>query len=115
MKLYLAGPMRGLPEYNYPAFHVAAKQLRDQGFKVYNPAELTFDWDEDGSRQAMCAELSWICIHADAIVLLPGWEKSLGATAEIATARALGLEVHQLGEIVDPAPQGHTFRRPLVG
>lgn len=103
MKLYLAGPMRGLVDYNYPAFHLAAARLRAAGYEVFNPAELTFPWDEEGSRKAMGAELAWICAESDAVVLLDGWERSLGATAEIATARALGLAVYQIGELIAPA------------
>ena len=108
MKLYLAGPMRGLVDYNYPAFHLAAAQLRAAGYVVFNPAELTYAWDEEGSRKAMGDELAWICAHADAIALLPGWETSLGAAAEMATAAALGLPVHQIGDLV--APSQHAFR-----
>jgi phage gpG-like protein len=31
IKLYLAGPMTGIADYNYPAFHAYAKKLRDKG------------------------------------------------------------------------------------
>ena len=31
MLLYLAGPMTGRPEYNYPAFHAVARHLRSMG------------------------------------------------------------------------------------
>jgi nucleoside 2-deoxyribosyltransferase len=111
MKLYLAGPMRGLPQYNYPAFHAAAKQLRGAGFEVFDPADLTFPWDEEGSRKAMGVELAWICAEADAVVLLNGWEKSLGAAAEIATAAALGLPVYPIGELVaQPSALEQSFR-----
>jgi hypothetical protein len=103
VKLYLAGPMRGLPDYNYPAFHEAARRLREVGYEVFNPAELDFPWDEAGSRAAMGAELAWICAQADAIALLDGYERSLGVAAEVATARALSLPVFRIGELVAPA------------
>ena len=38
-RIYLAGPMSGLPDFNYPAFHAAAAVLRAQGHYVENPAE----------------------------------------------------------------------------
>jgi len=34
---YLAGPMSGLPEYNYPAFEKASIALEEQGIKVKSP------------------------------------------------------------------------------
>ncbi len=37
--VYIAGPMTGLPGWNYSAFNAAAKTLRDIGIKVENPAE----------------------------------------------------------------------------
>lgn len=38
--LFVSGPMTGIPDHNRPAFHAAAKQLRDHGYHVINPAEL---------------------------------------------------------------------------
>lgn len=112
-KVYVGGPMRGIPQFNFPAFHTAAGQLRQLGWIVFNPAEK--DTERHGTdiskgnntgceklaaeqygfdlRVALGDDLAWICEQADAIALLPGWEKSKGATAEHATAVALGLEV----------------------
>ena len=38
MKLYIAGQMNGLPDYNFPAFHAAAAHLRGMGHEVYDYA-----------------------------------------------------------------------------
>lgn len=38
-RIYLAGPMTGLPEHNFPAFHAEAARLRGLGYHVENPAE----------------------------------------------------------------------------
>lgn len=113
MKLYLAGPMRGIPEFNFPAFHAAAKALRDEGHFVFSPAEK--DNERHGTdiskgnhtgdelqasgehgfslRVALAADMKFICEEADGIVMLPGWENSKGAKAEKATAEALNLPV----------------------
>lgn len=113
MRVYLAGPMRGIPEFNFPAFHKAAKVLRAMGHEVFNPAEsdeevygegfasgnLTGNEEEAAAqkgfslREALERDLTWITRHAEAIALLPGWEKSRGARAEYSTAEALGLSM----------------------
>ncbi|MDR3736081.1 MAG: DUF4406 domain-containing protein [Acidobacteriaceae bacterium] len=111
MKIYIAGPMRGIAEFNFPAFNAAAEKLRDDGHSVFNPAErdnerLGVDISQGNDkgcetiaavqhgfnlREALADDLAYICRHADAVAMLPGWEKSKGANAELATARALGL------------------------
>jgi len=116
MKLYLAGPMRGVPEFNFPAFFRAAAQLEREGHTVFNPAakdneKFGTDISKDNPegrediaaahhgfslREALGADLDWICTHADGVALLPGWRNSKGATAEHATAVALGLVVIEL-------------------
>lgn len=115
-KIYVAGPMRGIPEFNFPAFHAATAKLRAEGYMVFNPAErdnerhgvdvskgnLTGDEaiaaKEHGFnlREALGEDLEFICRHADVVALLPGWQNSKGAIAERATAVALGLEVMEL-------------------
>jgi hypothetical protein len=111
MNVYLAGPMRGYPNFNFPAFHQAAAMLRAGHYTVFNPAERdeaihgtkvshspTGNLDDIKAtgfslREALEADTAWICSTADAIALLPGWEKSKGAVAEKALAEAIGLEV----------------------
>jgi hypothetical protein len=119
MRIYLAGPMRGIPEFNFPAFHKAAEYLRSLGHEVFSPAEkdnerhgadisagnLTGDEAEAAKkygfnlREALGVDLAWICAHAEAVAVLPGWENSKGAKAEKATAEALGLEIMFLGRL----------------
>lgn len=112
-KVYLAGPMRGLPEFNFPAFFEKEAHLRRIGYQVFNPArrdnevhgtdisvgnaegDEALAAEEHGFdlREALGADTAWICAEADAIYMLPGWSRSTGATAERALAIALGLEV----------------------
>lgn len=99
-RVYIAGPMRGIPLYNFPAFDAAAAILADQ-FDVVNPAQLDRDagvnehtdpLSEGFMRDAMRRDLSAIC-DCDAILLLEGWERSSGVAVELALARLLGLRV----------------------
>ena len=50
--------------------------------------ELKFDL-----RDALAADMKWICTRADSMVMLKGWKKSKGAKAEHALAEALGLKI----------------------
>ncbi len=93
MKVYLAGPMRDIPKLNFPAFRAAAARLRAQGFEVFDPSEQGADIS---LREAFANDTQYICLHAEAIALLPGWNESRGATIEYALAKMLGLMVIEL-------------------
>lgn len=98
-RLYLAGPMRGLPLFNFPAFDDAAAALRAVGYDVFSPAEHDRETiagrgitvEELTIRECMAADMAWICEHADGVAFLPGSMRSKGALAEIALADALGI------------------------
>ena len=115
MKIYLAGPMRGIPEFNFPAFHMAASMLRAEGHEVFSPAErdestgfnskdhpngdmLTAFAKGFSLREARSADTKYICEQADAIAMLPGWENSGGARAEHALAHTLRHTIIILGD-----------------
>lgn len=112
MRVYIAGPMTGIPQYNIPAFDHMAASLRQAGFEVINPAEL----DDPATRAAALASPdgapgsgsangeTWGMFLArdvlliadgdkrgkiDAIVVLPGWQKSRGARLETFVGRML--------------------------
>lgn len=92
MILYIAGPMTGLPELNYPAFYAAEEQLLAEGYDILNPArhEKCDTW-ADYMRLGIAAVLK-----ADGIALLEGWGDSKGTLLEIQVATALGLPVNSV-------------------
>lgn len=117
MKVYLAGPMRGYENFNFPAFMKAAAYLRSHGHEVFNPAEndiekgyVTIDKGNIVScdipnimRNCIMDDLTYIGRHAEAVVLLPGWEASKGVAAEMALASFLNLIVWKLSDMnVEP-------------
>lgn len=103
--IYIAGPMSGYPEFNFPAFFAAQRRLEAQGWKVWNPAakdgEDMLDTQAfktgDHHRAVACgfdfrAAYSWDCdkvINGDGIYMLRGWEASPGARGEHAVAVAM--------------------------
>jgi hypothetical protein len=83
--------MSGILEFNFPAFHAAAKNLRHEGFDAVSPAEICPElgrtWD-----YYMRKDLTEM-LKCDTIYLLKGWEKSKGASLEHCVAEALGMAV----------------------
>lgn len=80
IRVYIAGPMTGLPELNFPAFHRAAANLRASGYDVVNPAEINSD-PAKGWHACMRSDIAAL-VTCEAIALLPGFEKSKGAKLE---------------------------------
>lgn len=111
MRVYLAGPMTGIPAMNFPAFDAAATDLRARGYDVVSPSELDDPEDrsaalgsEDGDLSKLESGKSWgdflardVKLIADegieAIVVLPDWEQSRGARLETFIGRLCGLPI----------------------
>jgi len=115
-KVYLAGPMRKIPQFNFPAFKDATAELRSMGYSVFSPQEYEeakgldtrymngYEAEADIGVDlglSLAADLDYICTQADVVVVLPNSEKSLGVAAEIATARALGKPVWSYHKIIE--------------
>lgn len=108
--------MTGIPQFNFPAFHAAANDLRARGFEIISPAEI----DDPVTKAAAMASpdgkmgsgspggQTWgdflardVKIVADmvgGVIVLPGWENSRGARLEVFVAN---LCKHQL-MVYDP-------------
>lgn len=118
MKIYLAGKMRGVENFNREAFSHWATILRANGHDVFSPSENSLklfgeavrdnaggDESQMGAdaetigRTVFHIDMTQICLWADAVALIPGWETSLGATAEAAVGHAL------LGVVVKPVEE----------
>ena len=100
-KLYIAGPMSGLPERNYPAFLQAARDLRACGYEVFCPAQNGLPADASWE-QHMRVDLMHL-MQCDAVALLPGWQRSRGARLETLLACELGLRIQSADKWMEEA------------
>lgn len=102
-KWYVAGPMRGLPNFNYDTFDEVAEEIKSQyRVAVFNPADL-FERDQDRSlNEYLAAELPQLT-ECEAIVFLPGWWRSEGARIEYMVAKACGLKMYTAKERIFPS------------
>lgn len=99
--IYIAGPMTGYPDHNYPAFDAAAAQLEQDGYTVLTPSRINDEQDFTPGTQTWETYMRYsltMVLDADAVALLPGWQQSRGATLEHRVARELGLPVADLHE-----------------
>jgi len=99
VKVYLSGPMSGMPEFNFPLFNVEAAELRRLGYAVVNPVDINPDHSTPWS--ACLREDLRALLDCDAVAVLPGWEKSRGATLEVFVATQLGMRIADVGTLKD--------------
>lgn len=109
-RVYISGPMTGLPDLNFPAFNAAAALLRARGLEVVNPAEISVqnpgNWED-----CMKADIKALC-DCDALALLPGWANSRGAHLEVHLAHRLGMRIGTVDEFALNAADRGPAARP---
>jgi hypothetical protein len=98
-RIFLAGPMTGREDYNYPAFFDAAKQLREMGFEVINPAE-NFGGNQNLPYGVYLRETICQVTTCDGLALLPGWTQSNGAKIEVRIAQCLEMPIQAVENIL---------------
>lgn len=111
---YISGPMRTVPEHNYPTFVEVEQELLRQfpEHRVLNPAR-NFDGNKTLSVTTyLTADLGQV-IAADEIVLLPGWEASEGAKREIELAKWLDKDFSVAVESVGSDDVPYWYFEPL--
>lgn len=102
IEYYLAGPMTGLPELNYPAFEKAVAQLQEHGIKVRSPHAI--DYEETPETRGQLPYSTYLkggyrlLLECGGIIMLNGWTRSRGTKHELYIARSLGYPVFTLGE-----------------
>jgi hypothetical protein len=89
--------MRGIKNLNHPAFFEAEERLKAKGYNVINPARMDQELGLNPHNSQMDSKFIEDCarrdidavFECDELVLIPKWEKSKGARAEVAVAQWL--------------------------
>jgi len=106
--VYLAGPLTGKPYFNFLQFDAYKARLEIAGLKVISPADIDREYGFDpfvsmtknNPKREDCITRDVDAItKSDAVVLMPGWKKSSGSMAEVATAIFLNKPVYELPRI----------------
>lgn len=105
-RIYIAGPMSGYADFNFPAFFAAQHKLEAEGWIVFNPANKETENEvqkhesfRSGDDKALVSS-GWSftdayrwdtdkVIASNGIYMLKGWEHSPGARGEHAVAVAM--------------------------
>ena len=90
MTVFISGPMSGFKDYNKPAFDEAEHFLTERGAIVLNPATLPVGLDDEDYLPIDIAMID----ACDALYMLPGFENSRGAVAELAYGIRQGKEIY---------------------
>lgn len=90
-RIYIAGPMTGLPNYNFDIFNATEESLRKlyPDAAIINPAR-QFNGNQDLPREAYIAGAVDMVKVCDTIYFLPGWWCSDGAIMEMVVGYNLG-------------------------
>lgn len=97
-RIFLSGPMSGLPLDNYPAFNDATAKLRALGYEVLNPAENQKQPTWEAYMRLALRQLT----YCDMVAQLPGWELSSGASKEFVNASWLKIPCVAIDELLYP-------------
>lgn len=118
-RYYLAGPMSGIPQFNFPLFYAVTAELRASGYDIVSPAELDDQEDAgcamaspdgDPTNRVHMASKTWadylardvklIADEVQGIIFLPHWCRSRGAKLEafVGLLQGPGFEFHYFSE-----------------
>jgi hypothetical protein len=114
---YLAGPMTGIEEYNFPAFDKACELLEGRGLTIYSPHRI--DHGETPETRGSLHYSTYLragyrlLLDCQGIIMLPNWQESKGAYNEYRIARSLDFPVFEIMSLEDRWWSDPEFR-PLL-
>lgn len=100
-RIYLAGPMTGIKDFNRASFTAAKAALASQGFDVVNPADHDLPDDTWPLEKYLSRDVALLS-SCDSICLLPGWFDSRGATFEAFVAHTTGKQLFEFDGAFSP-------------
>lgn len=127
-KLYIAGPMAGIRDFNYPLFNAVERTLWDDGWDVVNPAALdkaagglgeeylteTGGGVTSKRRAAFLKRDFKELLGCTGIVLLHDWQSSIGANCELLVSHIVGLNIY-VWDVKTSTPRWSPLVMPLSG
>lgn len=116
-KIYLAGPMSGRPNFGRDAFWHINSFFMDKTYNqlpdiaVINPAHLPIGL-EVGEYMEICLPMVKV---ANCLFMLPGWEDSKGANAEMALAKVHRHTIFEVQfSVYDGTDTGYFENHPIT-
>jgi hypothetical protein len=93
-KVYISGPITGLPNLNKDAFYETDRILTQIGYQPINPFDLIPESDQTTKswEYFMKVDIKYL-MDAGLVIMLPGWMNSDGALCEFFTAKLLKIPV----------------------
>jgi hypothetical protein len=91
-KIFIAGPMRGYPNYNFDRFDAYEQILKDSGIDCINPTRISRKFKEVEVNNDINVYNEMVRLQQEAektcnaILLLDGWQWSEGIKLELKTA-----------------------------
>lgn len=100
-RVYIAGPMTGIPGHNFLSFRMAAAQLRSAGYEAVSPVEINCEENAPTKPWNVCMRNDIAALMTcHRVALLPGWEKSRGALLEHYVASNVGIPCGPIEHLV---------------
>ena len=91
-KVYISGPMTGIPKFNRPAFIKAKAELSVLGYDVVSPVDIGDSLPGKPTwKDYMKADIKAL-VDCELIYMLEGWEKSKGARIEWEVAKLFDID-----------------------
>lgn len=115
-RVYLSGKMRGVPFFGFHHFDFWRDRLKAEGYEVVSPADMDradgFDpiaRNSENDQNGICDDVQDVrklllrditaLANCHRLALMPGWETSTGAQAELAFCRATGMPWNTVEEL----------------